>query len=190
MRKLGKMGLGRGWSFSGWWPWPWPFFRLSVRRSSSLAVNKWLWAGLAEDGVLGRRHRRNRYICSTLYSGCFHVREMLIREWCCAVLCSAVLIVCTYTFVALSGWRPECLLSISQYGYGIAILYEVHLPNFSIVQPSPAQPTQIFGAEYPAVPYSSHLRIVSFLLLLFNDDDDTEHLIISRRHGMSLLTKS
>jgi hypothetical protein len=61
MRKLGKMGFwfwtgpsrGGGWSV---------VFRLSFCRSSSLTVNKWRWAGLAEGDVLGRRHRRNRYI--------------------------------------------------------------------------------------------------------------------------------
>jgi hypothetical protein len=131
MRKLGKMGLGRCWSFSGWWPWPWPFFRLSVRRSSSLAVNKWLCAGLAEGDVLGRRHRprRNRYICGTLYLGCFHVREMLIREWCCAVLCSAVLFVCTYLCSLLR-------LALRMFIVNIAI----RLRDRNIVR-SPSRPT-------------------------------------------------
>jgi hypothetical protein len=39
-----------------------------------------------------------------------------------------VLVVCTYVqydFAAFSGWALKCLLSISQYGYGIVILYEV-----------------------------------------------------------------
>jgi hypothetical protein len=50
-------------------------------------------------------------------------------------------------------------------------------PSFPIVQPSPAQPTQISGAEYREVPYSSYLRTVSSLPRFINDDDDTGNLI-------------
>jgi hypothetical protein len=52
-------------------------------------------------------------------------------------------------------------------------------PNFSIVQPSPAQPSprRYPKAEYEELPSSSYLRLVSSLPLFPNNDDDTRDLI-------------
>lgn len=113
MRKLGKMGLD--WSVS-------VLLGVVVVVVAAAAFSfacPFLPCKLANSQQSGSVH------LSTLYSGCFHVRKMLIREWLIREWCCAVLFVCTYTFVAFSGWRLECLLPISQYGYGIVILHKV-----------------------------------------------------------------